>query len=115
MRVIIAGSRGIIDYAQVERAMKLADLDVTEIVSGGARGVDTLGERWASEHDVPVQRHLPDWNQYGRSAGFCRNGEMAQNADALVAIWDGKSRGTQDMILQAQVNKLLVFVVIVEA
>ena len=110
MKTIIAGSREGVVYADVEKAMKLCGWIPSEIVSGGARGVDTLGEHWAAYNKCPVKRFLPDWNKFGKSAGFRRNAEMGNYADALVAIWDGKSRGTLNMIEYASSKNLIVFV-----
>ena len=70
----------------------------TEIVSGGARGVDRLGEQWGKQHNIPVFIMQAQWDKYGRSAGYRRNEQMAQYADTLVAIWDGHSVGTKHMI-----------------
>ena len=114
MKVIIAGSRGLKDYKTVEEAVKKSGFEVTEIVSGGARGADILGEKYASENNLPVKIFKPDWdyidvpkykikkNKFGKlynvGAGFERNEEMAKYADALIAIWDGKSNGTKHMI-----------------
>lgn len=98
MRVIIAGSRTIIDLAIVERAIENSDFNVTEVVSGGARGVDALGEAWARKNGIPVKLFPADWKKHGRSAGMIRNAEMAEYAYGLIAIWDGKSRGTLHMI-----------------
>lgn len=102
MKTIIAGSRDIIDYGLVTEAMNRIDWDVTEIVSGGARGIDTLGERWASDNNVSLKIFPADWDTYGKAAGPIRNAQMAKYADALVAIWDGKSRGTSNMIGEAK-------------
>lgn len=113
MRVIIAGSRGIGARVHVDDAMRhaaLAGIHASAVVSGGARGVDTLGEYWAKERLLPVLRYPADWRTHGRSAGHIRNQEMARNADALVAIWDGHSRGTADMIDTAEYHGLRVFV-----
>ena len=98
MKVIIAGSRTIDDYEAVCRAVENSGFKPTEIVSGGARGVDRLGERWAKEHGVPVKKFSAEWDKYGRSAGYKRNRQMAEYADALVVLWDGKSPGTKHMI-----------------
>lgn len=68
------------------------------IISGTAKGADTLGERYAEEKSYEVWRYPADWNTYGKKAGYIRNEKMAQVADALVAFWDGKSRGTKHMI-----------------
>lgn len=96
MKVIIAGSRNITNISFINRAM--LGITPTEIVSGGARGVDILGEQWAKEHNIPIFRMNANWDTEGKSAGFRRNERMAQYADQLVAIWDGHSRGTLHMI-----------------
>ena len=110
MRVIIAGSRGIVDIGLIPRAVRESGFDVSEVVSGCARGVDRLGSSWARSENKPVQYFSPDWKGYGKRAGFVRNSEMADNADALIAIWDGRSRGTQHMIEIAKKRGLRVFV-----
>lgn len=110
MRVIIAGSRtiGVVlvndifvqsnNTHDVSVAVSRSGWDITEVVSGTAKGVDTLGEYWARELGIPVKEFPADWNQYGKRAGILRNGDMADYADALIAIWDGKSKGTLHMI-----------------
>ena len=102
MRTIVAGSRGITYMAMVREAVRSSGFRVTEVVSGGARGVDRLGERLAEEMGVPCRVFPADWNRHGRSAGVIRNRTMAEYADALVAVWDGSSRGTANMISQAR-------------
>ncbi len=114
-RVIVAGSRGVTDFRVVHTAILSARVrwavhwPIT-VVSGGARGVDQLGERWARETGSQCIRYPADWDKHGRAAGMIRNEEMAKNAEALIAVWDGKSRGTANMILQAHRHKLLVYV-----
>ena len=98
MKTIIAGSRGFTDYRVIERCVEIAKLDITEVVSGTAKGVDQLGEYWASEHDIPVKEFPAKWDEFGKAAGYKRNVQMAEYADALIAIWDGGSRGTKHMI-----------------
>lgn len=110
MRTIIAGSRTIKDYSVVEKAVKASGFTITEVVSGNAAGVDKLGECYGANHNISVSLFPANWNQYGRSAGPIRNREMAENADALIAIWDGVSRGTKNMIDVARKLKLKVFV-----
>ncbi len=90
--------------------MTRAPFEITEIVSGTCKGVDQLGEEWAGRKGIPVKRFPADWNQYGRRAGPLRNREMAKYADALIAIWDGESRGTKNMIDEALREKLEVYV-----
>ncbi len=89
--------------------MSIADLfgiTPTEVVSGGARGADRLGEQWAAAHALPVKRFIPRWRDpdgtYYPGAGHARNSDMASYADALVAVWDGRSKGTGDMIQKAE-------------
>lgn len=110
MKVIIAGSRSADDYYELLTAITLAEFTIDEVVSGGARGADKLGERFALSSDIPIRKFIPDWNRYGKSAGFRRNIEMADYADALIALWDGNSRGTNHMIQIAQKKGLQVFV-----
>jgi hypothetical protein len=69
-----------------------------QIVSGGARGADALGEKLAKELDLPCKIFPANWDVYGRSAGYKRNRQMAEYADMLIAFWDGKSKGTEHMI-----------------
>jgi len=104
-RTIIAGSRGFDrpeHYDVVEEAMATCPWVVGEVVSGTARGVDQLGERWAETHGLDIQRFPANWDRHGRAAGPIRNREMAEYAEALVAIWDGKSAGTKSMISEAK-------------
>lgn len=99
MKLIIAGSRSITDLEVVFTALALSNFSPILIVSGAARGVDTLGEEYAKLVNLPVIRFPAKWEQYGRSAGHIRNEEMGDFADALLAIWDGKSPGTRGMIM----------------
>lgn len=98
MKVIIAGSRKVEDYRLVVQAMERCGYEVTEVVCGMATGVDRLGEQWARANDISVTEMPADWNRHGRSAGPIRNRQMAEYADAAVIIWDGKSRGSRNMI-----------------
>ncbi len=98
MRTIIAGSRSITEYKHVLKAVAESGINITQVVSGTAKGVDLLGEKFAQEHGISVVRFPADWNKYGNRAGYLRNMEMAGNADALIAVYDGTSRGTQHMI-----------------
>lgn len=99
MRLIIAGSRLITDYTILQYAIAQSDFsNITEVVSGCARGVDTLGERWANESGIPIKEFRADWGRFGRAAGKYRNADMADYADAAIILWDGESKGTLDMI-----------------
>ncbi len=101
MKVIIAGPRTVNDYSLIPLAIRNAEkhgIRIAEVVSGHARGVDTLGERYAKENGYPLKLFISEWRKYGKSAGPVRNVEMAGYSDALVAIWDGVSKGTKHMI-----------------
>lgn len=111
MKTIIAGSRDITDYEVVKKAIESCDfITVTSVISGGARGVDYLGEKWAKDNKIPYEIIPADWVYYKKRAGFIRNLAMARHADALIAIWDGASPGTKHMINTARKNNLVVFV-----
>jgi len=71
------------------------------LLTGMAKGADTLGYEWAKNRGIDIEKHPANWDKYGRGAGFKRNLEMAQAADVLVAFWDGKSKGTRGMIMDA--------------
>ena len=110
MRTIIAGSRGITDYAEVCRAVRDSGIHITTVVSGGARGVDRLGERYAREHGIPLEVYRADWERDGKTAGYLRNDVMAYVSDALIALWDGQSRGTKHMVDISKRKGLCVYV-----
>jgi len=97
MRTIVAGSRGFTDYTAMKTLLDALP-KATVILSGTAGGADTLGERYAKENNIPIERYPADWKRLGRSAGYARNMQMAQKAERLIAFWDGKSPGTNHMI-----------------
>jgi hypothetical protein len=97
MRVIIAGSRTMNDYNQVLAAVHDSGFTITKVICGMARGADMLGHTWAMDNRVPVSEFPADWNKHGRRAGYLRNLEMAENADAVILIWDGRSLGSAMM------------------
>ena len=108
-RVIIAGTRTFDDYDMLCRSMDYYLQNIREpiqVLSGMARGADQLGLRYAQEHGYEVQGFPADWEKYGKAAGPIRNLRMVQNADALVAFWDGKSIGTKNIIQLANERQL---------
>ena len=112
-RVIVAGSRSFNDYTVLQMACEklLAKKKQTHnivIISGTARGADSLGEKYALERGYAVERFPADWQQYGKAAGPVRNRQMADNADALIAFWNGHSKGTQNMIIKGKKKGLAV-------
>lgn len=101
MKVIIAGGRDIRDYDAVKSAVEESEFTVLQVVSGAAKGVDYMGELWSEWRDVPCKRFPADWNTHGKAAGPIRNKQMAEYADALILVWDGKSRGSASMKREA--------------
>lgn len=110
MRTIIAGSRNVSNFKDIQDAVEFSGFRITTVLSGGANGADSLGEEWAAEELLPLEVYPADWERYGRGAGFKRNALMASKADALIAVWDGKSHGTHHMIQIANNMGLKVFV-----
>jgi ribA/ribD-fused uncharacterized protein len=100
LKVIVAGSRSFDNYQLLCEKMDyyLKDVKSPVIVSGHAKGADLLGEKYAIEHNLPGESYPADWEHYGKQAGYIRNELMAQNADVLVAFWNGTSKGTEHMI-----------------
>lgn len=99
MKTAIVGSRNITDYDLKEA---LEGLTVTEIISGGAIGVDTLAEVYAKSKGLPLQIFPADWKTHGPKAGPLRNKQIVEACEQLVAIWDGNSKGTATTIRMAQ-------------
>src|SRR4051812_38574035 len=99
MKLIIAGSRSINPSVEfIDQHIRHGV--ITRVISGGARGVDLAGERWAESKGLPYVRFVPGWGFHGKKfAAFIRNHDMGFYADGLLAIWDGKSPGTRHMIL----------------
>ena len=101
MKVIIAGSRNFNDYnLLVEKCNSILTniSDNIEIVSGTAIGADQLGERYGKEKGYNIKQFPANWDEFGKKAGYIRNEQMAMYADALIAFWDGESKGTKHMI-----------------
>lgn len=113
MKLIIAGTRTITSEAIVREALawSLFDwADITLVLSGACTGVDIIGENIARNKRVRVQCFPAIWEEHGRAAGPIRNAEMVRQADGLLAVWDGGSRGTKDIIQKALDANLFVYV-----
>ncbi len=100
MKVAVIGSRNFKDYDRLKRILELYPIKV--IVSGGASGADSLGEKYADEKGLQKEIYKPDWDLFGKSAGFLRNTTIIENCDMVVALWDGASKGTKDSLSKAQ-------------
>lgn len=114
-KIIVAGSRDFNDYEKLEFTLDfiLEKYKDVEIVSGGCRGTDKLGERYAKENNIPLKIFKADWS-IGKQAGYVRNNQMALYADVLIAFWDGKSKGTEMMIKLAKMYELDVLIVYIK-
>ena len=102
-RVVIAGCRDYNNYKEAKEYIDFCLSDIRKeneiiIVSGCASGADSMGERYAEENGLKVERYPADWAKFGRSAGPKRNRQMAEASDCVICFWDGKSRGTKSMI-----------------
>lgn len=114
MKVIIAGGRSI----EPERALRLVEDaieasglmdEITEVVHGGAKGIDSAANLWAVMNRLPVKVFVANWEKFGRAAGPLRNQEMASYADALIAILVDSGAGTKNMIKSAHDRMLLIY------
>lgn len=100
-KVIIAGSREFNDFNFLKQKLDYLLQNVTdeiEIVSGCARGADLLGEQYAKERGYTIKKFPADWEKHKKAAGYIRNKEMGEYANACVVFWMNKSKGSQHMI-----------------
>lgn len=113
-RVVIAGSRGFCDYEAacrfIDQCLALYEQEEIIVLSGGARGADALGERYAYERGLAIERYPAQWQIYGKAAGIRRNQQMAEACDLVICFWDGESRGTSSMIALAKKHNKAVYI-----
>lgn len=108
MRTIIAGSRTGVGIEDVEAAIRTCPFLITTVLCGMARGADMCGLLVAKKRGWKVEEYPANWDKYGMKAGHIRNNVMAERAEALIAVWDGMSKGTAHMIAAAEKAGLLV-------
>ena len=101
MKCAIIGGRDFNDYEKVVEVLSKYN-DITEIISGGAKGADSLAEKYAQEKNIPLTIFPANWKKYGKSAGVIRNRDIVKNSDILFSFWDGKSKGTANSIALAR-------------
>lgn len=104
MKYIVAGGRDFTNGIITKRVLDTFS-DIDTIISGDARGADFLGAMYAVENNIPVEHFPAQWNTYGKAAGYIRNAEMAEAGNALIAFWDGQSKGTMNMIKAMKLHK----------
>lgn len=115
MTIVLAiiGSRTFTDYSTLCKFIEgYTSLGITigGIVSGGAKGADSLAKRYADENGIPLLEFIPNWDKYGKAAGMIRNRDIIDAADEVLAFWDGTSRGTKNSIDYARKKKVPVVV-----
>lgn len=110
MKTAIIGSRGI---TNIDVGMYLPE-GTDEIVSGGAKGVDTLAREYAVQHGIKLTEFLPDYSRYKRGAPLKRNEQIIEYADVILAFWDGQSKGTKFVIDKAEKIGKEVRVIVIE-
>lgn len=127
MKIGVVGSQGFKDYDRLKRILDLYKSKVSKVVSGGAKGADSLGKRWAEENMVDTIIHPAKWDdleaepcvvrtrrdgsEYNVLAGFNRNGDIVNDSDMVMAFWDGESGGTKDTIDKANKARKTVMVI----
>lgn len=115
MKVAIIGGRDFNDYELLKKWQKpfwhYMSPDPLIIISGGANGADSLAEKFADEYKLEKEIYKPEWDKYGKSAGFIRNQTIVDNCDMVLAFWDGESRGTADTIEKAKKAKKPTFII----
>ncbi len=94
MKIAVIGSRTL----QIDNMEDFLPPDVTEIISGGAKGIDACARAYAERHHITLTEYKPDYRRYGKGAPLKRNLEIARNADHVIAFWDGCSHGTKFVI-----------------
>ncbi len=112
MRLAIVGSRNFKNYKYLSRV--LDKHKCTVIISGGARGVDLLAEKYADEKNITKVIYPANWDEHGKSAGFIRNKLIVKDCDELVAFWDGKSKGTRHSIDLAKQDKKMIYIYLIK-
>ena len=105
-KIAVVGSRNFEDSSYLNSKLSMIFKDGDILVSGGAKGADTLAENFADEFGYEKIIIIPEWEKYGRKAAFIRNGEIVDRSDILIAFWKDKSKGTMDTINRAKSRKI---------
>jgi len=111
MRLAIIGSRTFNDYNLLRKSIHIFNTEIDCIISGGAKGADSLAKQFAEEWHIEYVEFPAEWNKYGKAAGFRRNHDIVNACDTVLAFWDGKSRGTKHSLDLARDAKKPTFLV----
>ena len=95
MRIAIIGSRNFSNEVLFTETINSLPFEITEIISGGAKGADTLAANWANQHSIKLTVYKPDWAKYGKAAGVVRNKLIIEDCEYCLVFWDSKSYGTK--------------------
>jgi len=95
MKIAVIGSRNFNNYQLLKNTLDKYKEKCELIISGGAKGADKLAEKYAEENGIETKIFKPNWKRYGKGAGLIRNRQIVENADLIIAFWDGKSKGTE--------------------
>jgi predicted Rossmann fold nucleotide-binding protein DprA/Smf involved in DNA uptake len=96
MKAAVIGSRTFDSYQFMEQILRF--YDITLIISGGAKGADACAKQYAHSNGISYREYLPDWDQYGKRAGFLRNRQIVNDAEIVIAFWDSVSKGTKNSV-----------------
>lgn len=111
IKLAIIGGRDFNDEQLFYDTLTKFQLKISTVVSGGAKGADMMGELWAISCGIPTEIYLPNWTLHGKAAGFIRNKLIIDASDAVIAFWDGESRGTKSSIdIAKKLNKPIMVV-----
>lgn len=102
MKIAIIGGRDFNNYKLIIEILEPYKSKISLVVSGAAKGADSLGEKWAIENNIPTLIFPADWDKYGKRAGFIRNEDIIKNCDGVIAFWDGESKGTAHSLSLAE-------------
>jgi hypothetical protein len=113
MKFAVVGSRTFDDYPLLSKWVGLLTDEMCDltIISGGAKGADQMAAKWAKDNGLPLIEYKPDWELYGKRAGFVRNEKIIGEADVVIAFWDGLSAGTRHDLNLAKKAKKPTFIV----
>lgn len=98
IKIAVIGSRKFNNYEFLCSILNKYKENIFLLVSGGAKGADSLGEKWANENNIKTLIIKPNWEKFGRSAGFIRNKDIVDESDMVIAFWNGKSKGSKNTI-----------------
>ena len=115
MKIAVVGSRNFSNYQILKDTLDKYKNKCKLIISGGAKGADKLAEKYAEENGIETKIFKPDWKRYGKGAGLIRNKQIVENADLIIAFWDGKSKGTAHTITYAQKSGKQVEIILFES